>query len=56
MSAENQCTLWPNRRSPKRKIPKKSDSRKKAKAPSMANVWAMMSPAKAEKRAQLVPN
>jgi hypothetical protein len=56
MSAENQCTFCPNRRSPKRKIPRKADSRKKAKAPSIASVWAMMSPAKAEKNAQLVPN
>ena len=34
----------------------KSLVRKKAKAPSIAKLWAIMSPAKAEKAAQLVPN
>ena len=41
---------------PKRNSPTKADSRKNAKAPSIARVWAMMSPAYAEKAAQLVPN
>ena len=56
MSDENQCTLCPNLSSPQRNSPTKADSRKKANAPSMARVWAMMSPAYAEKAAQLVPN
>ena len=36
--------------------PRKVDSRKKAKVPSMASVWPMTPPAYCEKRAQLVPN
>ena len=56
MREENQCTLCPNRRSPKRNSPTNADSRKNAKAPSIAKVWAIMSPEKAEKAAQLVPN
>jgi hypothetical protein len=56
MSDENQWTLCPNLRSPNRKSPTKALSRKKAKAPSIARVWAMMSPVKAENAAQLVPN
>ncbi len=50
---QNQRTFIPNCRSPKRKIPRKADSRKKVKAPSIASVWAMMSPAEAKKKAQL---
>ena len=42
--------------SPKRKAPRKRDSRKNEKTPSMARVWPMTPPAAAEKRAQLVPN
>jgi hypothetical protein len=56
MRDENQWTLCPKRCSPKRKSPTNADSRKNAKAPSIARVWAMMSPAKREKAAQLVPN
>ncbi len=56
MKAENQCIRWPKVRSPNRKIPRKADSMKKAKAPSIATVCAMISPAAAEKRDQLVPN
>ena len=36
--------------------PRKADSRKKEKTPSMASVWPMTPPASCEKRAQLVPN
>jgi len=53
---ENQCIRCPKRSSPKRNKPTNADSRKNAKAPSIARVWAMMSPAKREKAAQLVPN
>src|SRR5439155_12593225 len=56
MKAENQCIFCPKTFSPNKKIPRKADSRKKAKAPSIARVCAMISPEKAEKRAQLVPN
>ncbi|MNY33143.1 hypothetical protein D3C86_1674060 [compost metagenome] len=56
MKAENQWSRCPKRRSPNKKRPKKADSRKKAKAPSMARVWAMIPPAKTENLAQLVPN
>jgi len=56
ITAENQCIRCPKACSPNRKRPRKTDSRKNAKVPSMARVWPMMSPADAEKRAQLVPN
>jgi hypothetical protein len=56
MREENQCTRCPKRSSPKRKTPTNADSRKNAKAPSIARVWAIMSPAKREKAAQFVPN
>ena len=53
---ESQCSPRPTRRSPKRKIPRKDDSAKKAKTPSMNSVWPTTGPAYCEKRAQFVPN
>src|SRR5260221_8258741 len=50
MKAENQCILCPKARSPNKKMPRKADSMKKAKAPSIARVCAMISPAYLEKR------
>src|SRR6266567_9622119 len=56
MKDENQWIFCPKTCSPNKKMPRKADSTKKAEAPSMASVCAMISPAKTEKRAQLVPN
>src|SRR2546430_6159931 len=56
MKDENQCIFCPKTCSPNKKMPWKADSMKKAKAPSIASVCAMISPAKTEQRAQLVPN
>ena len=54
--AENQCILGLSFLWPKRKRPRKEDSRKKAKVPSMARVWPMTPPVASENRAQFVPN
>jgi len=56
ITADRKCTRGPKRFSPKRKRPRKVDSAKKANMPSMAKVVPMTPPAKAENRAQLVPN
>src|ERR1700693_2660751 len=55
-NAENQWAMGLRRFSPKMNRPRKLDSRKKEKTPSIANVWPMTPPAEREKRAQLVPN
>src|SRR5262245_41725609 len=55
-NAANQCALGLRRFSPKRKTPRKLDSRKKEKTPSIARVWPITPPAALEKRDQLVPN
>src|SRR5215469_17190907 len=50
---------WPKRLSflsPKRNKPKKLDSRKKEKTPSIASVWPITPPAALENSAQFVPN
>ena len=54
--ADTQCILGLSFLWPKRKRPRKEDSRKKAKVPSMARVWPMTPPVASQNRAQLVPN
>ena len=56
MKAANQCFLGPRRFSPNKNSPRKVDSRKKEKTPSIANVWPMTPPAVLENWAQFVPN
>ena len=56
MNADRKCNLGPSFFSPKRNSPRKLDSRKNAKTPSMASVCPMTPPAYVEKRAQFVPN
>jgi hypothetical protein len=51
MRKEKQCTRCPKRASPKRNRPTNADSRKNAKAPSIARVWAITSSAKRENAA-----
>ena len=54
--AEVQCIQRESRFSPKRKRPRKADSRKKEKIPSMASGIPMTPPVRRENSAQLVPN
>src|SRR6201989_2180580 len=56
MTAESQWIFCPNLRSPKRKMPRKEDSRKKANTPSMASAVAMTPPEYCANFDQLVPN
>ena len=54
--AEVQCIQRESRFSPKRKRPRKADSRKKEKMPSMASGIPMTPPVRRENSDQLVPN
>src|SRR5215470_2637074 len=56
IKAVNQWARGPSRFSPNRNRPRKEDSMKKAKTPSIASVCPITPPANRENRAQLVPN
>ena len=56
ITADSQWIFCPNRFSPKRKIPRKEDSRKKANTPSIASAVAMTPPEYRENFDQFVPN
>src|SRR5580658_11236210 len=49
ITAENQCIHLETRLSPYRKRPRKADSRKKLKTPSMARGWPITPPESREK-------
>src|SRR5579883_1903099 len=55
-TAERKWTCLPNFFSPKRNSPRKLDSRKNAKTPSIASVCPITPPANRENAAQFVPN
>ena len=54
--AAPKCASFERRFSPKRKRPRKVDSRKKAKTPSIASGWPITPPVRRENSDQLVPN
>src|SRR5260370_25319408 len=54
--AAPQWANFESRFSPKRKRPRKADSRKKEKTPSIASGWPMTPPVSLENSDQLVPN
>src|SRR5690348_1536898 len=56
ISAENQCPMRPSRFSPNKKSPKKLDSKKNEKTPSIASVCPITPPATLENADQFVPN
>src|SRR6202040_3223993 len=54
--AAHQWPMRPSLFSPNKSKPRKVDSRKNEKMPSIANVWPITPPAALEKAAQFVPN
>jgi len=56
MNPVHQCAMRLNRFSPNKNKPRKADSRKKEKTPSITNPCPITPPVIWENRAQLVPN